>query len=64
MKYIYRKGLLHHRYRFALKRNLKVWFCRTFGHEISTDVKLKCCERCGLYYGEIYHKQKDAVKHI
>lgn len=63
-KQVYRGGLLHHRYRFGVLKNIKVWFCRTFGHRVDNDVKGKCCERCGLYYGEIYHKQKDAYKHL
>ena len=60
----YRKGLLHHNYRFGLIGNLKVWFCRNFGHRLNNDVKHKWCEICGMYYGEIYHKQEDYIDHI
>lgn len=63
-KNTYRKGLLHHRYRFGLIGNLKVWFCRTFGHRVNNDVAYKCCERCGLFYGEIYHKQEGWEDHV
>ena len=60
-KKVYRKGLLHHHYRFrhGLWQNVKIWFCRTFGHEVNTNVEHKWCERCGLFYGEIYHKPED-----
>lgn len=62
-KDVYRKGLLHHKYRFGLIGNIKVWFCRTFGHELNKNVEHKWCERCGMFYGEIYHKQ-NWVDHI
>jgi len=58
-KRIYRKGLLHHRYKFKLKQNIKVWFCRTFGHRIDNSPSSGSCERCGLCYEEIYHNIGD-----
>lgn len=63
-KHIYRKGLLHHHYRFGLLKNIKVWFCRTFGHQVNNNVEHKWCQRCGLFYGEIYHKQDNWPDHI
>lgn len=52
-----KKGLLYHGYRFGLFGNIKVWFCRSFGHEINEDVNHQWCNRCGLFYGEIYSNQ-------
>lgn len=60
----YKKGLMYHRYNFGLLQNIKVWICRRFGHEVNSKVENKWCERCGLFYGEIYHKQEDWAKHI
>ena len=58
MKQVYRKGLLHHNYRFGIIQNIKVWFCRTLGHEINSNKDNEWCERCGMAYLEIYNKQK------
>lgn len=55
-KKIYRNGLMHHQYRFGFK-NIKVWFCRTFGHQVNNNFNHKWCQRCGLATTEIYHKQ-------
>lgn len=61
-------GLLYHRYRFGWK-NIKVWFCRVFGHQISNKVNIDnfytgCCQRCGLAYEEIYYKQLQRLSKI
>ena len=61
---IYRDGLMHHHYRFGFRKNFKVWICRVFGHRINNEVKDKWCERCGLFYGEIYYKQENWAEHI
>jgi len=58
-KFIYRKGLMQHHYRFGLLKNIKVWFCRTFGHKMNDEKKHQWCDRCGLASSEIYHSQKD-----
>ena len=55
---IYIDNLLHHRFRFGIKGNFKVLRCRIFGHRVSNDPSLHCCERCGLAYEEIYHRIK------
>ena len=55
-KYIYRKGLMHHDYRFGIWKNLKVWFCRTFGHKMNDNNNHGWCDRYGLAHTEIYHK--------
>ena len=52
----YKNNLLYHRYKFSFWKNIKVWFCRRFGHQISNDPSSHCCQRCGLAYEEIYHK--------
>jgi len=56
-KRIYKNGLMYHRYRFSLWGNIKVWFCRRFGHQLNNDKNYEWCERCGLVHEEIYHKQ-------
>jgi hypothetical protein len=56
-KLVYRRGLLHHRYRFGLLRNLKVFICRTFGHQMNDNMEHEWCQRCGLCSTEIYLKQ-------
>ncbi len=56
-KSIYIKGLLYHRYRFSFYKNIKVFICRIFGHELNNTEKHHWCNRCGLAYEEIYHKQ-------
>jgi hypothetical protein len=61
---VYINGLMHHHFRFGLKQNIKVATCRIFGHQINNNVEHKWCERCGLFYGEIYHKQEDWEEHI
>lgn len=63
-KRIYKKGLMHHNYEFGFKQNIKVWICRNFGHEVNVKAEHKWCERCGLFYGEIYHKQEDWSEYI
>jgi len=59
-----KNGLLYHKYSFRIKQNLKVWFCRMFGHELNKNVEDKWCNRCGLFYGEIYHNNKDWAEKI
>ena len=53
-----KKGLLYHRYRFGIIGNIKVWFCRAFGHQANNIRKHEWCERCGLAHEEIYYKQQ------
>ncbi len=47
-------GLMHHRFRFGIMKNLKVLTCRIFGHRINNKPSQHWCERCGLAYEEIY----------
>lgn len=56
MSSFYKNNLLYHRYKFNVWKNLKVWFCRRFGHQINNDPSYHCCGRCGLAYSEIYHR--------
>jgi hypothetical protein len=51
-------GLLYHRYRFNFYTNIKVFVCRLFGHRINKKEDHEWCNRCGLAYEEIYHKQR------
>lgn len=46
--------MIYHRYRFGILKNIKVWFCRTFGHQINDNPSHHWCERCGLAYEECY----------
>lgn len=61
---VYINGLMHHHFRFRFKQNLKVAVCRTFGHRLNNKVENKWCERCGLFYGEIYHLQDGWERNI
>lgn len=45
----------YHKYRFGIWKNIKVWFCRTFGHQLNESPKNHWCERCGLAYEECYY---------
>ena len=45
----------HHKFRFGIKGNIKVLFCRIFGHKLNNNPQNLWCERCGLAYEEIYH---------
>lgn len=54
---VYRRGLLHHHYRFGLLKNLKVFICRTLGHQMNDNMEYMWCQRCGMCSTEIYHKQ-------
>jgi len=47
--------LLYHNYRFGFIGNIRVLFCRLFGHRVSENPKYNNCSRCGLCYEEIYH---------
>lgn len=61
---VYINGLMYHHYRFGLRQNIKVATCRLFGHQLNNNVDHKWCQRCGLFYGEIYHLQAGWEKHL
>jgi hypothetical protein len=45
----------YHKFRFGLKKNIKVLICRIFGHRINDEPGNEWCQRCGLAYEECYH---------
>lgn len=47
----------HHKFRFGIIGNIKVLICRIFGHRLNDNQHYEWCQRCGLAYSEIYHKQ-------
>lgn len=45
----------YHGLRFGIWKNVKVLFCRAFGHRINENPANHWCERCNLAYEECYY---------